>query len=139
MNLAMNQEQENHDTQNIVPLGSDEIRSILKSQSESVFEDKNISNNSNFVKKSLIDIALDFESKQNVKENLDIDSKAYNDLSPKMKDAVSDVFRQVEKSTGDIIKRFEGAVDKVSQHYNINTTELNDYFDKEVIEQLGEK
>ena len=53
-----------------------------------------------------------------------------------MKDAVSDVFRQVEKSTGDIIKRFEGACDKVSQHYNINTTELNDYFDKEVIEQL---
>ena len=71
MNLAMNQDQENHDTQNIVPLGSDEIRSILKSQSESVFEDKNISNNSNFVKKSLIDIALDFESKQNIKENLD--------------------------------------------------------------------
>ena len=56
MNLAMDQEQENHDTQNIVPLGSDEIRSILKSQSESAFEDKNISNNSNFVKKSLIDI-----------------------------------------------------------------------------------
>ena len=71
MNLAMNQEQENRDTQNIEPLGSEEIRSILKSQSESVFEDKNITNNSNFVKKSLIDIALDFESKQNIKENLD--------------------------------------------------------------------
>ena len=73
MNLAMNQDQENHDTQNIVPLGSDEIRSILKSQSESVFEDKNISNNSNFVKKTLIDIALDFESKQNIEENEIID------------------------------------------------------------------
>ena len=72
-------------------------------------------------------------------EYLEIDSKAFNDLSPKMKDAVSDVFRLLEKSTGDIIKRFEGACDKVSQHYNINTTELNDYFDKEVIEQLGEK
>ena len=74
-----------------------------------------------------------------VKENLDIDSKAYNELSPKMKDAVSYVFKIVEKSTGDIIKRFEGAFDKVSQHYNINVIELNDYFDKEVIEQLGEK
>ena len=71
MNLAMNQEQENRDTQNIVPLGSEEIRSILKSQSESVFKDKNITNNSNFVKKSLIDIALDFESKQNIKKKLD--------------------------------------------------------------------
>ena len=56
-----------------------------------------------------------------------------------MKDAISDVFRLVEKSTGDIIKRFEGACDKVSLHYNINVKELNDYFDKEVIEQLGEK
>ena len=74
-----------------------------------------------------------------VKENLEIDSKAFDNLSPKMKDAVSDVFRLVEKSTGDIIKRFEGACDKVSQHYNINVIELNDYFDKEVIEQLGEK
>ena len=68
-----------------------------------------------------------------------IQKETYSDLSPKMKDAVSDVFKLVEKSTGDIIKRFEGACDKVSQHYNINTTELNDYFDKEVIEQLGEK
>ena len=67
MNLAMNHDHENHDNPNIVPLGGDEIRSILKSQSESVFEDKNISNNSNFVKKTLIDIALDFESKQNIK------------------------------------------------------------------------
>ena len=73
MNLAMNKEKENHDNQNIVPLGSDEIRSILKSQSETVFESKNISNNSNFVKKTLIDIALDFESKQNIKENEIID------------------------------------------------------------------
>ena len=74
-----------------------------------------------------------------VKENLEIESKAFRELSPKMKDAVSDVFKIVEKSTGDIIKRFEGACDKVSQHHNINITELNDYFDKEVIEQLGEK
>ena len=64
----MKQEQENHDNRNIVPLSSNEIKSILKSQSESIFEDKNISNNSNFVKKSLIDIALDFKSNQKVQE-----------------------------------------------------------------------
>ncbi len=68
MNLAMNQDKENHDTQNIVPLSNDEIKSILQSQSESIFEDKNISNNSNFVKKSLIDIALDFNSNQETYE-----------------------------------------------------------------------
>ena len=64
----MKQEQENHDNKNIVPLSNDEIRSILKSQSDSVFEDKNISNNSNFVQKSLIDIALDFKSRQENQE-----------------------------------------------------------------------
>ena len=74
-----------------------------------------------------------------VERDLYIDSDSFRSLSPKMKDAISDVFRLVEKSTGDIIKRFEGACDKVSQHYNINIKELNDYFDKEVIEQLGEK
>lgn len=74
----MKQEQENHDNKNIVPLGNDEIKSILKSQSETVFEDKNISNNSNFVKKSLIDIAIDFKSKQNIKENEVTDKKPEN-------------------------------------------------------------
>ena len=71
----MKQEQENHNTQNIVPLSSDEIKSILKSQSEAVFEDKNISNNSNFVKKSLIDIALDFQSNQKINEEKVTNSK----------------------------------------------------------------
>ena len=78
MNLAMNQDQENHENQNIVPLSSNEIKSILKSQSESTFEDKNITNNSNFIKKSLIDIALDFESKQNVQEDEEIKNTSEN-------------------------------------------------------------
>ena len=98
MNLAMNQEQENRDTQNIVPLGSEEIRSILKSQSESVFEDKNITNNSNFVKKSLIDIALDFESKQNIKENLDNEVKNDAPENNKNLNDVNDVPSDVQKT-----------------------------------------
>ena len=61
-------DQEKHDHNNIIPLGNDEIKSILKTQSEAVFEDKNITNNSNFVKKSLIDIAMDFETKESKKE-----------------------------------------------------------------------
>ena len=94
----MKQEQENYDNQNIVPLGSDEIRSILKSQSESVFEDKNISNNSNFVKKSLIDIALDFESKQNVKENEVTDDKPEKNQNLKETDDVVSEEQKIEKA-----------------------------------------
>ena len=70
MNLKEKFDQVDEDTKNILPLGNDEIKSILKSQSEAVFQDKNLTNNSNFIKKSLIDIALDFESKESNKENL---------------------------------------------------------------------
>ena len=76
----MKQDQDNNNTQKIVPLSSDEIRSILKSQSESTFEDKNISNNSDFVKKSLIEIALDFKSKENLKED-EVTSNTTADIS----------------------------------------------------------
>ncbi len=68
MTLNAKYDQEKHDHKNIIPLGNDEINSILKTQSEAAFEDKNITNNSNFVKKSLIDIAMDFEIKESKKE-----------------------------------------------------------------------
>ena len=32
-----------------------------------------------------------------VKNNLDMDSKSYTDLSPKMKEAVSDVFKLIKR------------------------------------------
>ena len=69
MNLKEKFDQENDIPKNIVPLGNDEIKSILKTQSEAVFQDKNLTNNSNFVKKTLIDIALDFQSKESNNNN----------------------------------------------------------------------
>ena len=79
MTLKVKFDQEKHDDNNIIPLGNDEIKSILKTQSEAVFEDKNITNNSNFVKKSLIDIALDFETKVSNNEILEnIENKKEN-------------------------------------------------------------
>ena len=69
MNLDVKNDVQDDKTQNFVPLGNDEIKSILKKQSETVFEEKNISSKTEFIKKSLIDIALDFEknSKKNKK------------------------------------------------------------------------
>ena len=71
MNLKEKFDHENDEPKNVVPLGNDEIKSILKTQSEAVFQDKNLTNNSNFLKKTLIDIALDFKSKESNKENLE--------------------------------------------------------------------
>ena len=71
MNLSMQNNTENDETENIVPLGNNEIKSVLQKQSESVFEEKNISSKTDFVKKSLIEIALDFETKSKKDDNID--------------------------------------------------------------------
>ena len=141
MNLAMNQEHENRDTQNIVPLGSDEIKSILKSQSESVFEDKNISNNSNFVKKSLIDIALDFESRQNIKENEIIHDEPENNKNLKEENNVpndeqkSEQQTLVENTESDNIRDIQSEAEQSNNEEEINTnTEVNQNDVKEDIQ-----
>jgi len=73
-----------------------------------------------------------------VKENLEIDSQSFRNLSPKMKEAVNDIFKLV-KNEGNLIFNFENAVDKVAKFHNINVEKFNEYFDKEILEQLGEK
>ena len=74
-----------------------------------------------------------------VKENRIIDSKSFNELPPLMKEAMRDVFDLIEKETGNIIDKFEGAVAKVAEFHGINIQNFYDYVDKEVLEQLGEK
>ena len=115
MNLNEKFNQENDVPKNIVPLGNNEIKSILKTQSEAVFQDKNLTNNSNFIKKSLIDIALDFKSKEGNKENLkntenkkeegaeplkneNIDEISTEDSSQKEKTAKGDIINEIDKT-----------------------------------------
>ena len=74
-----------------------------------------------------------------IKENLFIDSKTYSDLSPNMKDAVKDVFKLLDNKVGNIVERFDNAIKEVADLHNLTTKQIEDYFDKEVIEKLGEK
>ena len=75
MNLDIKNNIQDDNSQNFVPLGNDEIKSILKKQSETVFEEKNISSKTEFIKKSLIDIALDFETKSKKDEQTQDEKK----------------------------------------------------------------
>lgn len=84
-----------------------------------------------------MDTNLLFTSKI-VEDSKYLDSKSYGDLSPKMKIAVQDTFSLIERTSGDIISKFENSVDKVAEARKINKEELYKYFDKEVEEQLGE-
>jgi len=72
-----------------------------------------------------------------VKENRFMDSKSYNDLSPKMKEAIKEIYRLIENEQKDILTRFDGAIEKVTASYNIKKEDIHKYFDKEVNEQLG--
>ena len=73
-----------------------------------------------------------------VERDLYIDSDSFKSLSPKMKDAVKEIFESIKENTDDIINTFEGAVDKVAEKYNINTKFFNVYFDRVIEEQLVE-
>ena len=72
-----------------------------------------------------------------VKENRFMDSKSYNNLSPKMKQAIKELYRLIESEQKDILTRFDGAIEKVTASYNIKKEDIHKYFDKEINEQLG--
>ncbi|SVA16821.1 uncharacterized protein METZ01_LOCUS69675 [marine metagenome] len=73
-----------------------------------------------------------------VEDSKYLDSKSYGDLSPKIKLAVQDTFNLIERTSGDIISKFENSVERVAEARKINKEELYQYFDKELREQLGE-
>lgn len=54
-----------------------------------------------------------------------------------MKEAIKDVFTLIEKEQGDIVTKFENAVNKAAEHHNVNTKFFYDYFEKETNKQLG--
>jgi|TARA_R110000824_G_scaffold24951_6_gene87359 hypothetical protein len=83
-----------------------------------------------------MDTNLLFTSKI-VEDSKYLDSKSYGDLSPKLKLAVQDTFNLIERTSGDIISKFENSVNKVSEARKINKKELYQYFDNEIEEQLG--
>lgn len=74
-----------------------------------------------------------------IKKTKIMDSKSYNELTPKMKEAVKDIYKIIENEQTDILKRFEGAVEKVIASRNIKKEDIEKYFDKEINEQLGIK
>ena len=76
---------------------------------------------------------------QLVENNQTFNSKSFKDLSPVMREAITDVMRLVEKSSEDVLNNFQSSIDKVCKHHNVNKDDIEEYFDNELREQLGEK
>ena len=75
---------------------------------------------------------------QLVQNNQTFNSNSYKNLSPVMKEAVSDVMKLVDEGTKDIMNTFETAVTKVAEQHNVDKDDIEEYFDVELKEQLEE-
>ena len=60
-------------------------------------------------------------------------SKQYKSLSPKMKDAVDDIFSKMDSKPSDFLNTFEKTINQVSKKYKVPEKELMGYFEKEML------
>jgi len=60
-------------------------------------------------------------------------SKEYKKLSPKMKEAVDDIFNKMDTKPSDFLNTFEKTINQVSKKYKVPEKELMGYFEKEML------
>ena len=60
-------------------------------------------------------------------------SKEYKKLSPKMKDAVDDIFAKMDAKPSDFLNTFEKTINQISKKYKVPEKQLMGYFEKEML------
>jgi hypothetical protein len=60
-------------------------------------------------------------------------SKEYKKLSPKMKNAVDAIFKEMESKPSDFLNTFDKTITKVSKEFRVPPKKLLDYFENEVL------
>jgi hypothetical protein len=60
-------------------------------------------------------------------------SKEYKKLSPKMKDAVDEIFIKMDSKPSDFLNSFEKSIKEVSKKFKVSEKELLGYFEKEML------
>ena len=60
-------------------------------------------------------------------------SKEYKRLSPKMKDAVDEIFKKMDAKPSDFLNSFEKTIKEVSKKFKVTEKELMNYFEKEML------
>ena len=74
------------------------------------------------------------EFKQNLPEKDEHKkSKGYKKLSPKMKDAVDDIFKKMDSKPSDFLNTFDKTITAISKRYRVREKELISYFEKEML------
>ena len=58
-------------------------------------------------------------------------------LSPKMKEAVDDIFKKMDAKPSDFLNSFEKTIKDVAQKYKVREKELHKYFEREMLGEYG--
>ena len=61
-------------------------------------------------------------------------TKEYKKLSPKMKEAVDNIFAKMDAKPSDFLNTFEKTISQVSKKYKVPEKQLMGYFEKEMLE-----
>ena len=60
-------------------------------------------------------------------------TREYKKLSPKMKEAVDDIFRIMDAKPSDFLNTFEKTIKEVSKKFRVPEKELMKYFEREML------
>ena len=60
-------------------------------------------------------------------------SKTYKKLSPKMKNAVDQIFKIMDAKPSDFLNTFDKTIKNASKKFKVREKELMDYFEKEML------
>ena len=60
-------------------------------------------------------------------------TKEYKKLSPKMKEAVDDIFKKMDAKPSDFLNTFEKTIKDASRKYKVREKELHKYFEREML------
>ena len=60
-------------------------------------------------------------------------SKEYKRLSPKMRNAVDDIFKKMDAKPSDFLNTFDKTINSVSKKFKVPQKQVMDYFEKELL------
>ena len=60
-------------------------------------------------------------------------SKTYKKLSPKMKNAVDQIFNKMDSKPSDFLNTFDKTITDVSERFKVREKDLMNYFEKEML------
>ena len=78
--------------------------------------------------KTVSELRLELPEKDEHKQ-----SREYKKLSPKMKDAVDAIFKEMESKPSDFLNTFDKTINNVSKKFKVPPKKLMDYFEAEVL------